>query len=117
MLAALLLCFVTMSVAIGTRHPNTVEANQFIVRDRTGNIAARLGQSSFGDTCLTLTASQNVSVASMCVQDGEGASLDLLNLKSESRATLTPGFKMYEPFGQVEPALIVNGVNYTTEKK
>jgi hypothetical protein len=27
----------------------------------------------------------------MCVQDEEGSSLDLHNLKSESRATLTPG--------------------------
>ena len=56
------------------------------------NVAARLGQNGFGDTCVTLMAKEKVAVASMCVQDEEGSSLDLHNLKSESRATLTPGF-------------------------
>jgi len=52
-----------------------------------------LGQNGFGDRCLTLMAKEKVAVASMCVQDEEeGSSLDLHNLKSESRATLTPGF-------------------------
>jgi hypothetical protein len=117
MLAALLLCLVAMSVTIWARHPNTVEANQFVVRNRTGNVTARLGQGNLGDTCLTLTAGQDVSVASMCVQDREGAILDLHNLKSESRATLTPGFYMSEPLAHVQPALIVNGVDYATGKK
>jgi hypothetical protein len=84
-----------------------MEASEFLVRDRAGNVVARLGQSGFGDTCLTLTANQNVSVADLCVQNGEGASLDLHNLKSESRATLTPGFKMYEPMSHVQAALVI----------
>jgi hypothetical protein len=68
---------------------------------------ARLGQDGFGDTCLILTAKQNVSVANLCVQNSEGASLDLHNLKSESRATLTPGFNLYEPMFHLQPALII----------
>lgn len=116
MLAALLLCLVVVSGAIWTRHPNTIEANQFIVRDRAGNVVARLGQESFGDTCLTLIANQNVSIASMCVQDREGALLDLHNLKSESRTTMTPGFYTFEPLAYFQTALIVNGVDIATGK-
>ena len=74
-----------------------MEANEFLLMGRAGNVVARLGQYDFGDTCLTLTANQNVSVASLCVQNNEGAFLDLHNLKSESRVTLTPGFNLYEP--------------------
>ena len=95
------------SIANWTRHPRTVEANEFLLRDRAGNVVARLGQYDFGDTCLTLTANQNVSVANLCVQNSEGASLDLHNLKSESRATLTPGFSMYEPLFHIQPALVI----------
>jgi len=117
MLGALLLCFVAVSGAIWTRHPNTIEANQFVVRDRAGNVVAKLGQGSFGETCLTLIANQNVSVASMCVQDREGALLDLHNLKSESRTTMTPGFYTSEPLAHVQAALMVNGVDIATGKK
>ena len=74
------------------RHPQTVEANDFLLRGHAGNVAARLGQNGFGDTCLTLMAKEKVAVASMCVQDEEGFGLDLHSLKSESRARLTPGF-------------------------
>jgi len=69
---------------------------------------ARLGQFDFGDTCLTLTAQQNVSVANLCVQDSEGSRLDLHNLKSDSRAMLTPGFNTYEPTFHIQPALVIN---------
>ena len=117
MLTVVLLLFVALSAATWTRHPDTVEANQFLIRDRAGNVVARLGHDNLGDTCLTLTAKQNVSIASMCVQDREGATLDLHNLKSESRATLTPGFYTSEPPVHVQPALVVNGVDYTTGQK
>jgi hypothetical protein len=106
--AALFLCLAVASVANWTRHPRTVEANEFLVKDHAGNVVARLGQSDFGDTCLYLTAKQNISVASLCVQDGEGASLDLLNVKRQSRATLTPGFTIYEPLYHFQPALSIN---------
>ena len=105
---ALFLCLAVASVANWTRHPRTVEANEFLIKDHAGNVVARLGQSDFGDTCLKLTAKQNVSIASLCVQDGEGSSLDLLNVKSQSRATLTPGFDVYEPLYHFQPALVIN---------
>jgi hypothetical protein len=95
------------SVASWTKHPKTVEANEFLLRNPAGKIVARLGQFNFGDTCLTLTAQQNVSVANLCVQDGEGSSLDLHNLRSESRAVLTPGFSTVEPMFHFQPALII----------
>ena len=108
-----LLCLATRTVANWRRHPRTVEANEFLLRGQSGNIAARLGQEGLGDTCLTLMAKGKIAVASLCVQDEEGSSLDLHNLKSESRATLTPGFYTYEPLMQIRPALVINGVNYS----
>jgi len=68
---------------------------------------ARLGPAGFGDTCLVLTAKQKVSVASLCVQNEVGASLDLHNLRSESRAMLSPGYNLYEPLFQLQPSLVI----------
>ena len=105
---AALLFLAAVSAANWTRHPKTLEANEFLLKDRAGNITAKLGQDGFGDTCLTLSANQNVAVASLCVQAKEGSILDLHNLKSESRATLTPGFYSYEPLFHFQPALAIN---------
>jgi hypothetical protein len=105
--AVLFLCLVAGNVANWKRHPRTLEANEFLLKDRAGNVVARLGQYNFGDTCLSLTANQNISVANLCVQNNEGSSLDLHNLKSESRVTLTPGFNLYEPPSHFEPALVI----------
>lgn len=104
----LFLCLCAAGFAIWPRRPQAVEANEFLLRDQKGNVLARLGQSVFGDTCLTLTARDNVSVASLCVQNTEGSILDLHNLKSESRAVLTPGFNTFEPMTRIQPALIIN---------
>jgi hypothetical protein len=111
---ALFICLAGIFITTWFRHPKTLDANEFLVRDRTGNVVARLGQLSFGTTCLTLTAIQHVSVADLCAQNDEGASLDLHNLKSESRATLTPGFKMYEPLGQVQAGLAISENGHVT---
>jgi hypothetical protein len=103
----LFLGLTAVTIASWTRHPRIVEAAEFLVRDRSGNVLARLGQAGSGDTCLTLRANQNVSVANLCVQNAEGASLDLHNLKSESRAMLTPGFTMSEPMVRFTAGLTV----------
>lgn len=105
--ALLFLCLAAGTIATWERHPKSAEANEFLLRDHAGNVMASLGQDRFGNTCLILTAKQNVSVASLCVQNDEGASLDLHNLKSESRATLTPGFNLYEPLSHLQPALVI----------
>lgn len=105
----LFFCLVAVSLANSMRHPKIIEANQFLVRDETGNILARLGQSEFGDACLLLTAKQNVSAASLCVQDAGGSLLDMHNTKDESRVTLTPGFTMHEPMLQAQPGLVIIG--------
>jgi hypothetical protein len=112
-LSLAVLCLAALTIANWRRHPQTVEANEFLLKGHSGNVAARLGQDGLGDTCLTLTAKEKVAVASMCVQDEEGSSLDLHNLKSESRATLTPGFYVYEPLSKFRPALVINGVTYS----
>jgi hypothetical protein len=106
--AALFLCLAVATVANWTRHhARTVEANEFLLKDLAGNVVARLGQSDIDDTCLNLTAKQNVSIANLCVQDGEGASLDPFNVKSQSSATLTPGFYVYEPLHHFQPGLTI----------
>jgi hypothetical protein len=102
------LCLAAVSVANWRRHPRTLDANEFLLKDQAGNVTARLGRDNFGDTCLTLTAKEHVAVANLCVQDTEGSSLDLHNLRSESRAMLTPGFNSYEPLFSFQPALVIN---------
>lgn len=99
------------------RHPSTLDANEILLKDRAGDIVGRLGQDKFGNTCLTLKAKANIARASLCVQDNEGSSLDLQNLKSESQALLTPGFYTVEPFARFKPALVINGKNYAAEDK
>jgi hypothetical protein len=116
-LGVAILCLAALNVANFRRHAETIEANEFVLKDRAGNVAARLGKDSLGDTCLTLTAREHAAVASMCVEDDVGSSLDLYNRKPESRAVLTPGFHLSEPYMPVDPALIINGKNYVAEKK
>jgi hypothetical protein len=53
-------------------------------------MAAEIAQTV--EPCATLMAKEKVAVASMCVQDEDGSSLDLHNLKSESRAHAHAGF-------------------------
>ncbi|MGA3178153.1 MAG: hypothetical protein ABSE19_12510 [Candidatus Acidiferrum sp.] len=105
---AALLCLAVAVTANWKRTREVVEAKEIILKDGAGNVAARLGQDNLGNTCLTLNAKAHIAVASLCVQDGEGSSLDLHNLKSQSRATLTPGFYLYEPHEHLQPALIIN---------
>ncbi len=107
---AALLCLALAIAATWRRHPGTLEANEIVLKDRAGNVTATLGKDKFGDTCLALIAKDQVSVANLCVQDNEGSSLDLHNLKSESRATLTPGFSIHEPDASTEPALLIDGL-------
>ncbi|MGH9747429.1 MAG: hypothetical protein ACRD59_15135 [Candidatus Acidiferrales bacterium] len=106
--AVAILCIGAVSVANWMRHPKSIAANEFLVTDRSGQIVARLGHDKYNDTCLTLTAKQQVSIASLCVQDDEGSSLDLHNMKTESRVLLTPGFNTIEPASQFQPALIIS---------
>lgn len=106
--ALIFLCLSFGIIANWPRYPKRVIAEEFILQDRSGNILAKLGQYGFGNTCFTLTAKQNVSVTSLCVQDEEGASLDLHNLRNESRVMVTPGFNLYEPKSRVLPALVMS---------
>jgi hypothetical protein len=59
-----LLCLATLTVANWRRHPQTVEANEFLLRGHSGK--ARLGQNGFGDTCVTLMAKEKVACEYVC---------------------------------------------------
>lgn len=107
----LFLCLTLAPIAMRMKRPKTIEAEEVVLRSREGAVLARLGQDRFRDTCLTLTAQQDVSVASLCVQNDGGSSLDLHNFKNESRATLTPGFALREPAGRIQPMLLINDVS------
>jgi hypothetical protein len=105
----LFLCLAAASLANWKIHPKKLVADELVLRDPNGNVSARLGQDYLGGTCLTLSAKKNISVASLCVEDDEGASLDLYNLKSDSPATLTPGFKLHEPNFPLAPMFLLTG--------
>lgn len=103
----LFLALAGLLFATWRRHSKTLEGSQLVLRDDAGAVFAKLAKSKNGDACLTLESKGNASAADLCVQDLEGAFLDLHNLKSNSRAMLSPGFYMREG-GRVSPALVLN---------
>lgn len=106
--SVLIVCLGAAVCALWTKHPATIEAREFVVRDSAGITVARLGREAFGDTCLELTAKGDASIASLCVQNEEDAILDLHNLKTESRATLTAGVWLHEGPGALAPGLVIS---------
>ncbi|HTU35404.1 MAG TPA: hypothetical protein VMF66_16495 [Candidatus Acidoferrum sp.] len=105
----LFICLGVGIFALWNRRVGTVDANELVLRDKAGNVVARLGQDSYSDTCLTLTSNHDASVASLCVDEGGGSVLDLHNLTEGSRAMLTPGFTIYEGTGKIRPGLMIHG--------
>ncbi|MFI5098581.1 MAG: hypothetical protein ACHQT6_11470 [Candidatus Acidiferrales bacterium] len=100
----LILCLVAVVIVSRPRHPKIVEATQLILKDEAGNVVASLGKGAFGETCLTLSAKAHAAVSELCVADDGGGFLDLHDLNTESRATLTPGFTMHESLATHFPA-------------
>jgi hypothetical protein len=115
-IGGLLIAFLSAIVILGEiRHPKTVEANQFLLKDGKGNIVAKLGQMDFGGTCLTLNAKAHGADAELCVNDDDSSALVLLDHHGDSRVSLSPGFNLYEPLNRVAPGLYIGeelGKNY-----
>jgi hypothetical protein len=115
-IGGLLIAFLSAIVIFGQiRHPETVEATQFLLKDGKGNIVAKLGQMGFGGTCLTLNAGTHAADAELCVNDDDSSSLILLNHHGDSLVLLSPGLNFYEPLKRVPPGLYVGeelGKNY-----
>ncbi len=103
----LILCLVAVVIATRPKHPKTVEGTKFVIKNDVGNVIATLGKEGFGSTCLTLSAKEHAAVARLCVDDDGGGFLDLHDLHTESRATLTPGFTMYEPLTRFPAGLLI----------
>jgi hypothetical protein len=104
---ALFFAIAAFLFAVLWHRPKTVEGNQLVLRDDAGKVFAKVEKSKFGDACLTLASKENGSEAYLCVQDLEGAYLDLHNIKSNSRAMLSPGFYMQD-VGRTSPALVID---------
>lgn len=110
-----LLILVLFSLVLGglTRRPKTVEANQILLKDKKGNVIAKLGDEGYGDTCLTLLAQANGPRSELCV-DQSGSFL-VLSGPNDSRVSLTPGFSTIEPLMPISPGLYIgenNGENF-----
>jgi hypothetical protein len=111
------LILVLFSLVLGglTRRPETVEANQILLKDKKGNLIAKLGDEGYGSTCLTLFAQVNGPRSELCV-DRSGSFL-VLSGPNDSRVSLTPGFSTIEPSMPIAPGLYIgenNGQNFAS---
>jgi hypothetical protein len=105
-LALFLAVIVFFMVRSGNR--NKLEVTELVVKDRRGNVVARLGSADFG-TCLELTGYQGATNARVCVDNVYGSYLNLENRKPEARAFLSAGETLREPYGKLVPGLIIQG--------
>jgi hypothetical protein len=103
-LVVALLVLILFSLVVGLMHrPATVEANQILLKDKKGNVIAKLGDEGYGDTCLTLLEPANGLTSNLCVE--QSGSFLVLSSPNDSRAILTPGFTTIEPSMRVSPGL------------
>lgn len=92
-------------VAGQIKNQKTVEAKEFILRDQSGNVAARLGHTDM-QTCLELLSHTKVMTAEICVGDDYGSSLALANRRLQARAFLSAGTRLSESgTGPLSPGL------------
>lgn len=85
----------------------TFEAREFLVRDKSGHVTARLGSSPVG-TCLEILGESKEATATLCAGDKSGSDLLLTTHHAASRALLSAGGKIYESAdGTVLPTLMI----------
>ena len=101
----LLAAFVVI-VTVRTATKKSIEANEFLLRDRDGRIVARLSDKSSG-TCFEIVGQAKATSAELCAGDNYGASLSLSNDHGASRAFLSAGSQMLEGSGSVVPSLLI----------
>lgn len=102
--AALLLSWVA------TIRKGVLTANEFVLKDRSGRVLARLG-SDGSETCFQLMGEANGATASLCAGDEVGTSLMLDNRRSQSRAFLSAGTKLREGPGTILPGIVITHSN------
>ena len=98
----LLVTLAGFAVWVQTRKPGVVEAREFVVKDASGNVVARLGGTGYGSTCLGLMGTEKVTYASLCVDNHYGSNLQLEN--GLIRAFLSAGADGKEGPGRLLPA-------------
>jgi hypothetical protein len=93
---AFLILFVAAFVLSGRgKHPRTVEATEFLLKDDSGNVIGRLGKEGSGGVCLALTAKSSDAGAHLCSDDGSSQSssyLVLYNGDGVSLVSLSAGY-------------------------
>ncbi len=103
----LLALFTILILTERVRTKNTLEAKEFLLRDRSGQVVARLGSNSVG-TCFEILGKTKGASAIMCAGDESGSDLLLTTRHGESRAFLSAGGRMYESVGEsMLPGLII----------
>jgi hypothetical protein len=110
LLFALLVAWVYLQIG---RQKNTMEVQELLLKDRLGQVVARLGTSPAG-TCLDLLGKKKVATAEICVADETGSVLSLINDRGDSRALLTAGVRLFESMREsLPPGLTISKANGT----
>ena len=105
--SALLIVLITLLLfAWRMERKDVVQAKEFILKDDSGAVVARLSHTNWG-TCLELTGKGQASEASLCVGDDYGSSLQLTNQHGADRAFLSAGLRMVEGPGTLSPGLVI----------
>jgi hypothetical protein len=91
------------------KHLQTVEATEFLLRDDTGNVVARLGKQDSGGICLALNPRHSVGGAELCSFEGTISSSSYLGLRENdgSRVSLSAGFNSTNGKFPVQPGLYI----------
>lgn len=86
----------------------TIEAREFLLKDRSGQILARLGATELSGTCFEILGKKKDASATLCAGDESGSDLQLTTHHGQSRAYLSAGGKMFEALGQsITPSLTI----------
>jgi hypothetical protein len=102
----LIVLFTSLFFARAATRKDVLQAKEFILRDDSGRVLARLSNDGWG-TCLELRGKERVSEAYLCVGDHYGSSLTLLNEHGSTRAFLSAGFEMHEGGRSLVPGLVI----------
>jgi hypothetical protein len=95
-------------VMLRTQPRKTVEAREFLLKDQSGQVLARLGATGLTGTCLEILGKAKEASATICAGDESGSDLQLTTHRGQSRAYLSAGGKLYEALGQtIAPSLII----------
>ena len=82
------------------------KASEFLLEDSMGTITARLFNDVHGP-CLELMSKDDSAGALLCVDNANGAELNLTANHGQSRVFLSPGGPVYEGGGRLLPSITV----------